>query len=212
MRRSSLLAAVIGAAVVMGSAIVAVNGIRPSGPEPLPVHWSVPEFTLLDQQADTLRAGDLRGSVWAVNFFFTNCTGVCPLVNARMSRVAETLRERGVLGRKVRLVSISVDPTRDSPTVLREYSQRFGGAYPREWAFLTGIPADEMRRLLQEGFRVTVVDPAVDEGEGLDAYQVSHSPRILLIDRQGRVRGTYDGREPDTVETLVRDMALLLAE
>ena len=211
MSRARLLAAVSGAAVVTGAMVVAVSGIRPAGPEPLPVHWNVPEFTLLDQQADTLRAADLRGSVWAVNFFFTNCTGVCPLVNARMSRVAETLREQGVLGREARLVSISVDPARDSPSVLREYAQAFGGALPREWAFLTGIPGDEMRRLLQRGFRVTVVEPGAATGDGPDAYQVSHSPRILLVDRQGRVRGTYDAREPETVETLVQDMALLLA-
>ena len=212
MRRAWLSVPAVAAAATLIAAAVAVSGSRSPRTEPLPVHWSVPDFTLVDQEGDTLRAADLGGSVWAVNVFFSNCHGVCPRVNARMARVAETLRERGLLGDEMRLVSISVDPARDTPPVLREYARAFGGAPPREWAFLTGSRADKVRRLIQQGFRVTALDPGPDEGEGADGYQVSHSPRILLVDRQGRVRGTYDGREAAATEALLAAAALLLDE
>lgn len=212
MRKGWLTVAAVAAAAVLGAAAVAVSGSRSPRAEPLPVHWSVPDFTLVDQEGDTLRAMDLRGSVWAVNFFFTNCHGVCPLVNARMARVAETLRDRGLLGDEMRLVSISVDAARDTPSVLREYARAFGGAPPREWAFLTGSPPEEVRRLVQQGFRVTALDPGADQSEGPDGYQVAHSPRILLVDRQGRIRGTYDGREAAATEALLADVAVLLAD
>lgn len=202
----------VAAAAVLAAAVVTGDGTPSTAAETLPVHWSVPDFTLVDQEGEALPAADLRGSAWFVNFFFSNCNGVCPLVNARMARVADRLRARGLLGREVRLVSISVDPARDTPPVLREYARAFGGAPPREWALLTGAPAKEVRRLVQEGFRVTAVDPGAGGMDDPEGYQVSHSPRILLVDRQGRVRGTYDGREADATELMLADLGLLLDE
>lgn len=185
---------------------------RGASSEPLPVYWSAPAFALVNQEADTVRSADLRGSVWVVNFFFTNCTGVCPLVSARMALVRDSLRARNSLGRGVRLVSISVDPARDTPQVLREYAEAFGGSPPREWAFLTGSPPDRVRRLVQTGFRVTAVDPGSGEADRTDAYQVAHSPRMLLVDREGRVRGSYDGRDGATVRTVLDDIVKLVAD
>jgi cytochrome oxidase Cu insertion factor (SCO1/SenC/PrrC family) len=72
-----------------------------------------------------------------------------------VAQVRDTLAASGLLGGEVRLVSISVDPARDTPEVLREYALRFGGSPSREWAFLTGTPPAAVRSLVQEGFRVT---------------------------------------------------------
>jgi cytochrome oxidase Cu insertion factor (SCO1/SenC/PrrC family) len=124
------------------------------------------------------------------------------VISGRLARVRDTLAAEGLLGEEVRLVSISVDPARDTPAVLLEYARRFGGSPPSEWAFLTGTPPEAVRALVQQGFRVTALDPAMEHGM---AYQVEHSPRILVVDRQGRVRGAHDVTEGDVVARLLSD-------
>ena len=199
---------------LLGAVLVATGWLvlgRDATAEPLPVYWSAPPFALLDQEADSVRSADLRGTVWVVNFFFTNCTGVCPLVNARMALVRDSLQARSLLGRDVRLISISVDPARDTPPVLREYADAFGGSPSGEWAFLTGSPPERVRRLIQTGFRVTAVDPGSEGGNRLE-YQVGHSPRMLLVDREGRIRGSYDGRDAGVIQTVLDDVVKLVAD
>lgn len=195
----------------MLAAVVLVAGwlvIRGRDGERLPIYWDAPDFALLDQTGDTLRAADLRGTVWAVSFVFTNCEGVCPLITAQMAGLRDSLRSDGLLGREVRLVSISVDPARDTPEVLREYAARYGASPPSEWAFLTGTPPEAVRRLIQEGFRVSATLDSAAKAE--PNYQVSHTPRVMLIDRSGWIRGTYDAREPDAFRRLAEDLRELV--
>lgn len=175
----------------------------------LPVLWEAPDFALVDQTGDTLRSAELEGDAWVAHFFFTNCTGVCPLTTARMRELRDSLAADGLLGAEVRLVSISVDPDRDTVPVLREYAARFGGSPSDEWAFLTGSPAGAVRRMLQEGFKVTAtLDPTVSDTAA--NYQVNHSPRLELVDPEGRVRATYDATEPDAIRRLLADAKLLV--
>jgi protein SCO1/2 len=196
-------------AIAVAFAVVAVlagliSWMLRTGPDgaDLPSYWDVPEFALVNQQGDTVRSGDLAGQVWIASFVFTNCTDICPVISGRLARVRDTLAAEGLLGEEVRLVSISVDPARDTPAVLLEYARRFGGSPPSEWAFLTGTPPEAVRALVQQGFRVTALDPAMEHGM---AYQVEHSPRILVVDRQGRVRGAHDVTEGDVVARLLSD-------
>lgn len=175
----------------------------------LPVYWPAPEFALVDQLGDTVRTGDLRGTVWVASFVFTNCTGVCPLITAKMARVRDTLAAAGPLGGEVRLVSITVDPARDTPEVLRRYAERFGGSPPKDWAFLTGEPPEAVRRLIQDGFHVSAwIDTTrLDRATN---YQVQHTPRIMLVDRDGRARGTYDATEYDALDRVIADLGTLV--
>ena len=175
----------------------------------LPVYWTAPEFALLDQRGDTLRTADLKGTRWIASFVFTNCTSVCPLITQKMATLRDALAAEGVLGDEVRLVSITVDPARDTPEVLREYAGRFGGSPPDEWAFLTGEPPEAVRAMIQEGFRLAASLPPEHEHGGGD-YQVMHSPRLVLVDASGQVRGLYDTREPDAIERLRADLRALL--
>lgn len=206
-------------AALLAAALLA--GITACGGPDLPVYWEAPEFSLVDQEGDTLRASELRGAPWVASFIFTNCTGVCPLISARMALLRDRLAEEERLGEEVRLVSFSVDPARDTPEALRRYAEGFGGSPPDEWAFLTGTPPGEVRALIQEGFRLSVGQPPTDSatratgdsaadhesahGEDVD-YQVLHSPRLLLVDARGRVRGTYDSREGDVVDRVLADL------
>lgn len=198
--------------------------------DPPPAYFETPDFALVDQMGDTLRAGDLRGGAWVAGFIFTNCDAVCPLITTRMATLRDSLAEAGLLGDDVRLVSITVDPARDTPEVLRAYAATYGASPSEEWAFLTGSPPTEVRRLVEEGFKVTaMLPPGVDArsddvvthaDHGADRhspvagaaenYQVTHSPRLLLVDREGWVRGAYTATEPEVISELLADLRPLL--
>jgi len=179
---------------------------RATQPLPLPVYWPVPEFALIDQDGDTLHSADLRGKVWLASFIFTHCTDFCPRVTQEMARLRDSLRAQGLLGRKVRLVSFSVDPARDTPDVLRSYAARFGASPAQEWAFLTGSPPERVLRMIEGGFHLTARLMLGGPGDTIAGYQVMHSLRIALVDEQGQVRVTYQATEPESMETLGADL------
>src|SRR5436309_9468853 len=104
----------------------------------LAVIRQAPDFTLASADGGTLRFAGLRGKVVVVSFVFTTCTGTCPATTLRMGVLARKLREHGLFrGDAVRLVSITLDPGRDTPEVLRRYA-RLHDADPAHWIFLTG--------------------------------------------------------------------------
>ena len=175
----------------------------------LPVYWEAPEFTLLNQTGDTVHTADMRGTPWVASFVFTNCTDVCPLITRRMAVLRDTLAAAGLLGTRVRLVSFTVDPARDTPEVLEDYAAKFGASPTREWTFLTGRPPEEVRRMIQDGFKLTASAPPGDEHAGGN-YHVLHSPRLVLVDAEGRIRGLYDITDPTATEQLEHDLYALL--
>ncbi len=203
-------AAGIGALGIVAVGIGWFGLARGGSGEDLPVYWDAPSFTLLDQRADTVGSSDLRGAPWVASFVFTSCTDFCPTITQRMAALRDRLEESGSLGTRVRLVSFTVDPERDTPEVLREYAAAYGGSPPAEWAFLTGQDGPAVRRLIEEGFRLTASAPEHAQGDH-DAgdYQVMHSPRLVLVDSDGLVRGTYDATEPGAVDAVVADLRTL---
>lgn len=200
-----LTAGVVLAAVAVGGALA----FRVMRERELPVYWAAPTFALIDQAGDTLRSTTLGGTPWVASFVFTNCTDICPLVTTRMAGLRDSLQAERVLGTEVRLVSFTVDPARDTPEVLREYAARFGGSPPEHWAFLTGMPPEAVRSMIQQGFRLATSAPPEHEQHGDGNYQVMHSPRAALVDADGQVRGLYDTTEPDAMERLRRDLRSL---
>lgn len=206
---SNLVVALAIAVLAAGIAFVVLATRVPSAPD-LPALWPAPEFALVDQHGDTVRTDDLTGSPWIASFIFTNCTGVCPTISARMARLRDSLAVDGLLGRSVRLVSFTVDPARDTPAVLLDYAERYGGSSPSEWTFLTGSPPTAVRQLIQEGFHLTAVDPPADHAD--DDYQVMHAPRLLLVDSDGVVRAAYPAGDPDVVDRVLADVRGLAAD
>jgi protein SCO1/2 len=158
----------------------------------------VPEFRFTTQEGKTLTRADLLGKVWVVDFFFTRCPGPCPVMSARMAEISKELRK----AKDVRLVSVSIDPTHDTPAVLSEYAARMD-ADPSRWIFLTG-PENEIKAFTQKGMlQVLAKDP--------DNIP-THSTRFLVIDREGRIRGSRNLDEPELVQKLFMDIGSLLRE
>jgi protein SCO1/2 len=139
------------------------------------------DFSLVDQDGQTLRFSDLRGKVVLVSFIFTTCSGTCPATTHRMGQVQQELKSRGLLDGRVQLVSITLDPRRDTPEVLRGY-MRLYDADPASWRFLTG-PLDEVQQVIESwGMWAR---PAANG-------QLNHPSRIFLVDTRQRIREIYN--------------------
>ncbi|MDX8521508.1 SCO family protein [Mesorhizobium dulcispinae] len=155
--------------------------------ERLPVIGTAPDFTLMSQDRTLVSLHDLRGRVVAVAFIFAACTDVCPMLTDNMARVREKLG--GTFGTKVAFVSITVDPERDTPKVLKEYAQAFD-ADLEGWWFLTGDPA----AVHEVGRQYGVI--AIKKANG----DVDHTLLTSLIDPAGNLRVQYLGAGFDLEE------------
>jgi protein SCO1/2 len=151
---------------------------------------------LTERSGSAVRAQDLEGSVWIAGFIFTRCPDVCPALTDRMAGLGRALGGAD----PVRLVSFSVDPAHDTPNVLSDYAERAGAG--DDWLFLTG-PRDEIASLLKDGFKVAFAD------DGPPDTPITHSDRLVLVDRALQIRGYYHGRDRDDLARLTRDAATL---
>jgi protein SCO1/2 len=163
----------------------------------------LPTFTLTDQSGQPFGTRELAGHVWVADFIFTSCQGVCPLLSERMAEIGRRARK---LGPDFHLVSISVDPARDTPERLRSYGERYG-ANPIAWSFLTG-PAQAVEAAVVGGFKVGMGrERAGEEGEpmgGPDAgfMDIFHGENLVLVDRELRIRG-YFSPTPEGLDQLM---------
>ena len=170
-------------------------------PPRLPVLAELPPFELTDQDGRPFGTKELEGRVWVASFIFTRCTTVCPAVTTRMAKVQDRTRQ---LAPAFHLVSFSVDPGYDTPERLAEYA-RVHHASPRLWSFLTGDEA-AVKETVVKGLK-TAMGREGPEGAPEGIFHGSH---LVLVDARGRVRAYYDPDEPAAVDTLVRDVGLLV--
>jgi protein SCO1/2 len=163
----------------------------------------VEDFTLSECQGNTLSRADLLGKYWIASFIFTHCTGECPQVSGTMARLQHELNDQP----DVRLVSISVDPDRDTPEALRAYAQGFD-ANPKRWHFLTGSK-DQVYKLIVDSFHLPVHESAAGP-DRQTGREVSHSSRLMLVDKHGHIRGMFEGEVVDQAGQPVDDAPRLL--
>ena len=205
-----------GIALLVLAAAAGYYWHRMSRADDLTVFAEAPTFTLTDQLERPVSSDDFQGKVVVANFIYTSCTDICPLLSLRMQQLQERLRSEGLLGSRVQLLSFTVDPARDTPAVLRDYGASHQ-ADPDAWRFLTG-PPEQVVPLIVDGFRLGVQalppqqssDDPHEAGDGHDhSYDVMHSGRFVLIDRQRQIRAYYDGSTLD-LDQVVRDLRQLL--
>ena len=162
----------------------------------LPVIGPAPPFTLTSQDNKPVSLADVHGKVVAVSFIYTGCPDICPLLTQKMIDVQDALGP--VLGTKVAFISISFDPERDTPEVLKDYAQ-FWGAKPEGWSFLTGS-LEAVRDVTR---RYGVFFAKKEDGS------VEHSQLTTLVDGDGQMRVQYLGARFDP-EELRRDLMSLV--
>ena len=189
--------------------------------ETLGLYGTVPPFTLTERSGRPLTRDDLRGRVWIASFIYTQCTESCPLQTATMARLQKDFAGEPDL----RLVSITVDPERDTPAVLTRYAERYG-ADPARWLFLTG-PKRAIYDLARDGFRLGVVDP-YDQARAAAPWEwlsprpahashgskglVLHSSRLVVVDRQARIRAYHLPDDESSLGRLRQNTRHALAE
>lgn len=178
--------------------------LRQRGKDALPIYWSVPNFQLVADNGKTFSSERLKGKIWVAEFFFASCAGICPIMNQNMTEVQKAFADNP----DVLILSITVDPKTDTPEVLREYRQNFN-AMDGKWFFLTG-DKKAIYQLARHGFKVAAEEvPPKEEGSPTDFI---HSDRFVLVDRQGRIRGFYNGTDKKQVQKLIAAIKRLLSE
>jgi protein SCO1/2 len=148
----------------------------------------LPAFTLTDQRGQPFGSRELAGKIWVADFMFTSCQAACPLLSERMAEVGKRARH---LGPDFHLVSISVDPERDTPDRLAAYAARYG-ANPISWSFLTG-PEQAIQATVVDGFKVGAGKERAAAADGGDPgfWEIFHGENLVLVDRQMRIRGYF---------------------
>jgi protein SCO1/2 len=191
--------------VALGMAALTVSACQPQ--PPLDTFGQAPEFVLTDQTGAAFSSQSLAGHVTLVDFVYTHCTDVCPLLSATFQQAQRKLADEKLLGSRVVLVSVSVDPVHDTPSVLAEYGQRFK-ADASGWKMLTG-DWDQVYDVLT-GFRLATRPPRpAADAPAPGGTELAHSSRVVLIDPQQQVRAYLDGQEA-TPEELVNAAKRLL--
>ncbi|HEY3248141.1 MAG TPA: SCO family protein [bacterium] len=156
---------------------------------------AAPDFTLTSESGAQVRLSQFRGKIVLLDFIYTHCTDVCPLITANLARVQRGLAARGWWRKDFVFVSVTTDPARDTPAVLKVYASRYG-ADLRAWYFLTG--AAQTLAAVYKAYGI-VVQPA---GMGLQA----HAAPTFVISRAGVVLGAYgfDFKPQDVLNDLAR--------
>ena len=186
------------AVLTMCAAAARATGHEAKGAARLAKIGPAPEFTLTTQDGGRLSLRDLRGKVVAVTFVYASCADTCPLLTAKLAGIQAKLGPE--FGSRVFFASVTVDPERDTPEVLKRYAEAHK-ANPAGWAFLTGSPA-EIRDVERRYGIYARKNPRGD---------VDHTFLTSLIDRDGILRVQYLGVRFNPDE-LLGDLKSLLRE
>ncbi|MCL6267319.1 SCO family protein [Flagellimonas myxillae] len=140
----------------------------------------VPPFSFIDQDSLTVSNEDYLGKVYLVEFFFTTCPTICPVMTKNLVELQKTFKDHPDFG----VASFTINPRYDTPPVLKQYAERYGASDP-DWHFLTG-DRDAIYALAQEGFYI-LANEVEDAPGGFE-----HSGMFALVDREGYIRSRVD--------------------
>ena len=168
----------------------------------LPVLATVQPFSFVRQDSATVTQKEMAGNVVVVEYFFTTCKGICPKMNKNMKSVYDQFKDRSGF----KILSHTVNPENDSLPVLKRYADSLG-ADPAIWWFVTGEKA-ALYKAARESY---LLDDPQNSSKNIDE-QFLHTQFFALVDKQGRVRGIYDGIKKDEVDQLVTDIEELIKE
>ena len=161
---------------------------------------AIEDFSLTNQDGDQYGTVNWENRIVVVNFFFTHCPVICPSMTNNLKKVSKEYQD----DKEILLNSISVDPDRDNPGQLKAYAQRFGIGTGK-WKLMTGNKSN-IYRLARNSFMVV----ATDGDGGPDDF--IHSERLVLIDKQRRIRGYYNGTSEKETDQLIVDIKKLKNE
>ncbi|HNP19495.1 MAG TPA: SCO family protein [Fulvivirga sp.] len=164
------------------------------------IYHKIADFKFVDQDSNFVTPDTFKDKIYVADFFFTSCPTICPLMKVQLLRVYDKYKDNP----NVLLLSHSIDPTHDTVAVLHDFAERLG-VESSKWHFVTG-DKDEIYKIGQTSYMVSASEDSSEPGGYI------HSGAFILVDKDKRVRGLYDGTLPDQVDRLMKDMDKLLKE
>ena len=164
------------------------------------VFHSIPDFAFTNQDGNTVTQDTFNDKIYIADFFFTSCPTICPVMKSQMLRVYEKYIDID----EVLILSHTIDPKHDTVEVLADFADRLRVS-SNKWHFVTGNQ-ERIYDIGQNSYMVTSREDPDEPGGFL------HSGAFLLIDKQRRIRGIYDGTKEDKVDQLLEDIDKLLGE
>ncbi|MFM7619915.1 MAG: SCO family protein [Bacteroidota bacterium] len=165
------------------------------------VYDPIPLFAFTNQDGKIITNEFMAGKIAVVDFFFTNCTSICPMLSSQMARLQHSVQAENLNGQVV-FLSHTVDPKNDTPEALKAYANRMGADFSN-WNFVSGN-AEDIYWQAKEGYKLTAFPSDTAQGGFF------HTDQIALIDQEGKIRGYYDGTSTKAVDQLFLDLHLLL--
>jgi protein SCO1/2 len=164
------------------------------------VYHKIANFQFVDQDSAIITNETFRDQIYVSDFFFTSCRTICPIMKTQMLRVYEATADIP----DVKLLSHSIDPEYDTVALLHDFAKRLGVSSDR-WHFVTGVK-DSIYKIAQTSYFATAME---DKSEP-DGF--IHSGAFLLVDKEQRLRGKYDGTKEEDVNRLLVDINRLRKE
>lgn len=165
------------------------------------INHQIANFSFKNQNNKTVTQKDIEGKIHVANFFFTSCGSICPIMTNNLKKIDSTFRD----DKNIALLSYSVTPWIDSVTVLKAYAQR-NAITNKNWHLLTGSKA-EIYKLARQSYYAEE-----DLGFTKDSTNFLHTEHFLLIDKNKRIRGIYNGTLALETEQLIKDIFILKKE
>lgn len=164
------------------------------------IYHTIEDFKLVDQDSSWVTNATFKNQIYVSDFFFTSCPTICPKMKQQMLRVYEKFENNN----HVAILSHTIDPTHDTVAVLKDYADKLG-INSSKWKFVTG-DQDYIYDLGEKSYMVMADEDAEAEGGFI------HSGAFLLVDKDRRIRGVYDGTVDEQVDVLLIDIEKLLKE
>ena len=180
-------------------AILPIHGFKESDSSGKTIYHTIPDWEFINQNGEKVSSEEYKGQIYVTEFFFTNCPTICPKMTVNMHALQSKTKDLDV-----QFLSYTVDPTRDSSATLKNYQQAYG-INDDNWNMLTGDQY-KIYELGVNGYLVPNQEDALAPGGFL------HSEMFMLIDKQGRIRGYYDGTNAKNMDKIVHDINVLIDE
>jgi cytochrome oxidase Cu insertion factor (SCO1/SenC/PrrC family) len=191
-------------ATILLALLLAQLKLRMAVGKPLPIIGPVADFALTNQNGRAVSLADLRGRVWVADIIFTRCFGPCP----KMTRQMKDLQQALPAASQARLVTLTTDPSFDSPAILKTYAGRFD-ADANRWMFLTG-PRNDIGKLASESLKLTALENPPEKRESPQDLFV-HSTIFVIVDKRAQLRGVFEtsGEGIDPAQVKARILAAI---
>ncbi len=160
-------------------------------------YHTIAHFQLVNQNGDTITQADYQGKIYVADFFFTTCPTICPIMTKNMAEIQGSILD----DEDIMLLSHSVTPQIDSVPRLKEYALE-KGVIDAKWNLVTG-DKKQIYELARKSYLAVKTD-----GDG-GPYDMIHTENFILVDKEKRIRGFYDGTSREEIQKLLEDLDIL---